>query len=363
MSEQPVSIVAYTAVATFKGQGDSSALFWRRCRLAPARLLKKRSAHLRNPRLSTKTNRPLGVVLRTHARRVLVLLLSAACRSWMPFAFLGAFHRLMGRPLDSVFFCYPGDSRYAAYYSYPATRVLLRWMPSIIGVFEQGGRWALICASPVTEQEFTDTLHAPGLALLLRRLERVRRLVGARRISLAGILPSFLARAHSQYSGTFTDNTSEVVRQAVHSLRGDVQQLQAYKVVLLGGAGRIGRRVHELLRQDGVAVVAWDLTPDSAPVEHPIGDGPVLLVDVSRYRAINSYIDRLPSRSVVLNEVFPEPGPDVLRALRERNIAVFHIAGVKARVFPPLPHGYAKAVPCCAICALDAIEPVLRRLA
>ena len=52
----------------------------------------------------------------SHTRRALVALLSLVCRSRLPFLALGALNRLIRR-LDSVFFCYAGNQRYAEYYS------------------------------------------------------------------------------------------------------------------------------------------------------------------------------------------------------------------------------------------------------
>jgi len=118
----------------------------------------------------------------------------------MPFLALGVLNRLIGRRIQSVFFCYAGSQRYAEHYSYRSTRPILRWFPSIIGVFEQGDRRGVMCASPVIEAEFTHKDNALHLNRLLRRLELVRALVGAGGLSLSGILPTFVALTPSYHA-------------------------------------------------------------------------------------------------------------------------------------------------------------------
>jgi len=127
-------------------------------------------------------------------RRIAILLLSLACRTWVPFALLGLFGRCTRR-FGSVFFCYAGNEYYARHYSYPSCKVVLQWFPSLIGFFRQGGEWGIICASPVTEREFMNPANATNLNLLLGRLERIRRVTGARQLSLARVLPTFLRRS------------------------------------------------------------------------------------------------------------------------------------------------------------------------
>lgn len=298
-----------------------------------------------------------------HVRRIAIVVLSAAGRSWLPFILLGLVNRVFPI-LKSVFFCYAGNAKYASHYSYPSCRGFLLWFPTIIGIFRQGKSWGLICAAPVTEAEFTNSENAKNFLLLLSRLERIKSLLGAEQLSFAGILPSVIQRKWPEsITGDLCDRTSEVVRKAVLEVRQQHFDRQHHNVVLLGGAGRIGRAVHEALKADGVDAIVIDSAVANGATFKDLGTASMLLVDVSRHGAIQRHIHELPEGTVVLNEVFPEPSRDVVREFKNKNISVYHIAGVKAEVYPSLPLGYKNAVPCCAIHSGELGEPVLTRLA
>ena len=246
--------------------------------------------------------------------------------------------------------------------THPAERFLL-WFPSPIGIFRQGRRWGLICAAPVAETEFTDPKNAADLRRLLGRLLRVKMLLGVNQLSLAGILPTALRRSWSPSATDAAQRAPEVVRRAVHIIRREHFTDRNHNVVLLGGAGRIGRKVYESLKADGIDVVVIDSALPTTAAFKDLGAVSMILVDVSRHGVIQRHINELPEGTVVLNEVFPEPSRDVVKQLKGRNIAAYHIAGVKAEVYPSLPHGYRNALPCCAIHSDEIGELVLTRIA
>jgi hypothetical protein len=258
----------------------------------------------------------------------------------------------------SVFFCYAGNERYAEHYSYRSTRNFLLWFPSPIGVFRQGKKWGLICAAPVTEHEFTAAKNETKTAELLGRLQRVRRLLGAEKLSFAGVLPTVLNRKWPGILAGELDQTPEVVRRAAHEV---LRRHNLRRVVLLGGSGRIGRAVDALLRSDGVEVIVIDPAGSNSP-ETMGSQDTTLLVDVSRFGAISEYVERMPSGSAVLNEVFPEPSREIAEEFLRKNVPVYHIAGVAAEVFPSLPLGYKNALPCCAIHSKKVGDPILKRI-
>jgi hypothetical protein len=221
--------------------------------------------------------------------------------------------------------------------------------------------WGLMCASPVTEAEFSNPANIDKLRRLLGRLALVKQLIGAEKLSLAGVLPTFLSSlGESRSAGP--DYTPEAVRQAIYQVRQKHFGNSPHEIVLLGGAGRIGRDVRQLLVGDGLTSQVIDTATEGCFDLSSTAGTPVLLVDVSRRGVIDGYIDRLPKGSVVLNEVFPEPSRETRVKLRSQGIAAIHIAGVKAAVFPSLPLGYNRALPCCAIHAPRSTELVLVQL-
>jgi hypothetical protein len=301
-------------------------------------------------------------VLGTHIRRIAIVLLSAISRTWLPFLLVGALNRIFPM-FASVFFCYAGDARYASHYSYPSSRNFLLWFPSTIGVFRQGGRWGLICATPVTEAEFTDPSNVQHLETLLRRLSRIKMLLGVDQLSFAGILPTVLRRNWPHSLLVDHDHTSEVVRRAVQAVIKGHFGNTPHNVVLLGGAGRIGQAVQQSLKSDGIEPIVIDSALPATRSFKDLCAAATILVDVSRHGVIQRYIDDLGEDTIVLNEVFPEPSREVIKRLKARNIATYHISGVRAQVYPSLPHGYKNAVPCCAIHSDEIGEPVLIRIA
>jgi hypothetical protein len=198
----------------------------------------------------------------------------------------------------------------------------------------------------------------------LRRLLRIKVLLGVNQMSFAGILPNVLrAKYPQEMVDDDRDHTSEVVRRAVHELRRKHFANRHHNVVLLGGAGRIGRAVHARLKADGIEPIVIDSAITTGAALKDVGSLSMILVDVSSHGVIQRYIHELPEDTVVLNEVFPEPSREAVTHLKIRNIMAYHIAGVKAEVHPSLPLGYKNAVPCCAIHSDEIGELVLTRIA
>jgi hypothetical protein len=300
--------------------------------------------------------------LMLHFRRLAVLTLTVSCRTWIPFLLLGAINRVFPM-FGSVFFCYAGNERYARHYGYRFSREFQLWFPTIIGIFRQGKKWGLICASNVTEAEFTDPGKAIDFGLLVRRLRCVKAVIGVHRLSFAGILPTVLDRKWPE-STEHHDYTAEVVRKAIEDVQTKHFKGRPPRLVLLGGAGRIGRAVYEILKSEAIDPVVIDpAIPPVATFQTLSPDEGVLVIDVSRHGVIDRYVKELPEGSVVLNEVFPEPRREVLAQLKKKLIATYHIAGVTAQVYPPLPLGYENALPCCAIHSADIGKPILKRIA
>ena len=191
---------------------------------------------------------------------------------------------------------------------------------------------------------------------------RIKALLGVDQLSLAGILPNVLRAKYSKtISDVNCDRTPEVVRRAVHEVRRAHFTNRSHNVVLLGGAGRIGRSVQECLKADGINAIVIDSAVPTAPAFKDLGAVSMILVDVSRHGVIQRHIQELPEGNVFLNtalhsQVMCDKTP-------EEKYCAYHIAGVKAEVFPSLPHGYRNAVPCCAIHSDEIGELVLTRIA
>ena len=120
-------------------------------------------------------------------------------------------------------------------------------------------------------------------------------------------------------------------------------------VILLGGAGYIGKPIAAALRAKGIDVHIVDPRGVGHPLMPAILRGrESLLIDVSRRGVIGTYIDQMWPELVVLNETFPRPAAAHIRTMTERGVEVFHLSGLAGSITPPLPFGYEDAVPCCA---------------
>jgi hypothetical protein len=298
-----------------------------------------------------------------HVRCTIVLMLAMLSRTGVPLLLFGLFNKRR-KVIRSVFFCYAGSARYAHHYRYSWAANFLRWYPTPIGVFRQGDAWGLVCASPVTEREFTDPANRAQLKLLIERLSRFRRLLAADHVSFAGILPSYLKRSQIEpLDGNQVDRTAEVVTVAVQQLQKEHFNGIAHDVVLMGGSGRVGQQVCASLLRAGITAKIIDPAAKAVSFSmRQLGERASLVVDVSRRGVIEACLEEIPINAVLLNEVFPEP-PDITRQrLKARGMVAYHLAGVVAQVYPSLPLGYGNAVPCCAMHGGGDITPVLKRL-
>jgi hypothetical protein len=298
-----------------------------------------------------------------HLRCIVVLILAVTSRTGLPLALCGILNRRF-RLVRSVFFCYAGSARYANHYRYSWTSNFLRWHPTPIGMFRQGGAWGLICASPVTEREVTDPTNHANLRGLVSRMSRFRRLLAAEHVSFAGILPTVLKRQQLEpIDGSPFDRTGEVVAAAVGKVQAQHFGDMAHDVVLLGGSGRVGQQVHAILAASGIDAKIVDPAARSAGVKlRDFHERPVLIVDVSRRGALEASLAEMPQNAVILNEVFPEPPEAARQRLKASGVTLYHLAGVAAAVYPSLPLGYGNSVPCCALHSEYGMVPVLQRL-
>ncbi|MEM9058979.1 MAG: hypothetical protein AAGD13_00830 [Pseudomonadota bacterium] len=291
-----------------------------------------------------------------------VTALGLPCRTYLPYVLLGAWNRTVGGWF-SVFYCYAGSRAFIGTYAPKLFVEAFRWFPVPIGVLRHEGKLGLVIASPVLESEFLDPANAAAFRRLQERVRRVARIVGAERISLTGILPSVIAD-----DGILNlPDTRPIVQRAVC---GAVRRVMRESfpggpvpILLLGGAGHIGVPIAGALREHGFAVHVIDPRAGQSRFPDNLRGRPCLVLDCSRPGVLESYLDQMWPGMVHLNEVFPRTPRRVIEPLTAQGIPCWHLSGLAGSIFPPLPHGYEGAVPCCAAHgASDEPEVVLVRL-
>jgi hypothetical protein len=184
-------------------------------------------------------------------------------------------------------------------------------------------------------------------------------MLGARTTHFAGTLPGRFT-AYRVRRGTNQKNEREATVQnvvdAILLVRVKMGHDADSPVVVLGAAGYIGRGVVERLGEVGVTTCSVDkLDRYTKP------SCPHLLVNITTPDAINEYLsgEFIDGNTTVLNEVYPQPHPDIVEEIRQLGAGLYHISGVKAYVVPPFPKEYNGAVPCCAALAEERYEVVV----
>lgn len=299
-------------------------------------------------------------VVRWHMRCLLAVISSYVLGNRVFMLSLGLVNRVLGRPFAMTFLFYPARQSYADAVSYRWHQARFSWRPGLIGVFRHRGRLGLSFGIPNLESQIKDAANAENVILLQSRLESIRRMLGADYASLAGILPSVLARlgredAHVARQRHLTARVVLVALDKVmrlHALERDTP------VLVLGGKGYIAGEVLRLT--DGRNVTSVDVG-EFARFEDFVAahrGRPLVVVNLSRSDALTDYLGHFWPGVVVLNEVYPEPVPTELAQLERNGVTCHHIAGVAGGAWPPFPRAYRGGIPCCAALPLAAGEEV-----
>lgn len=287
------------------------------------------------------------------------LVVAVISRTYVVYVLFGAIARLFGR-VESIHMTYPAESRFREAYTFqaPFLRRLYRafdWTPSPIALFWQGGEMGVTLAVPSDEAALVARENEAKLRLLLRRLRLIQRLIGASQVTLAGILPSLIARNRIDTGGLVVADPRPATRRALLSAIDQVVESdfdgKRPPILLFGGAGYVGADLMAALEANGDALCIIDVKEGAESAETCLSrfhGQPILLVDVARRGALAPQISRLWPELVLLNETYPEPTGKMLAALHSRGVRVRHVAGVAGTLRPSLPGAYAGAVPCCA---------------
>ena len=295
-------------------------------------------------------------VIKSHARRLTLEFLNIFFNHNWLFWIVGMLNKRL-RVIESVFLVYPANSKYALEYVYSHRIPRVRWNPWPCGLLWQNGKLTIMFCVSATNKDYIDSTNVRDLRHLTERMEKLRQLIGANSKTFAGILPGILFSHRIVRKAPEADLTSEMVSQAI----AKVMELEALspdtQVIVLGGRGFIGRRVVRLL--DGSAHSLDRGNPDWPYVAN---EHSVIAVNVMTNGALEEYIDVIPPSTVVLNEVYPEPKPNVIAKLKSKGCSCYHVVGVRAIALPSFPHAYRGGIPCCAAWPAEDTEVIVRKL-
>ena len=271
--------------------------------------------------------------------------------------------------LSTVFVAYLATDEYSQQYVSGARRERIRWSPWLAGIFIQGGKLGLMFVISATEADFRDAANRPRLRQLLNETIGIQQRVNAGQMSFSGVLPGVFCSHRMLRKPVEPRVTVEVIVRAEGMLRAMLAMDDDVPVVLVGGAGFIGRRVAARMADRKLHIVDKVLDPEKEGPEKAgqpwysrLQGKRVVIINLASPRALTDYAQYLWPEAAVLNEVYPEPDADTLAVLDQAGCPVFHIVGMKARSWPPFPHAYRGGIPCCAG-RLEAIsEPIISRL-
>lgn len=297
--------------------------------------------------------------LQSHARRSSVEVANVVLNHDWLFRAVGAVNRRTGI-IESVFLMYPATPTYAAAIAYESRIRKHVWSPGLAGLLLQNGKVGLVFGVTSSDEHYRDDEHHESLVALADRMELLREMVGARQKTFAGVLPGVLATRGIVMDPPEGDITAAVVAQAVRELAA-TQDDRSVPVIVLGGAGYVGRRLVRQLQSNMDVHPVDIIDPDDAWPVHLYGQ-PAVLVNVADRHALPQHLDRLWPGVTILNEVYPEPDKKALATLTERGIEVHHVVGVEARAYPPFPAAYRGAIPCCAAWPSDDAKVVTRHI-
>lgn len=299
-------------------------------------------------------------LVRWHVRCLLAVLSSYALGNRAFMLLLGLLNRLLGRPIAMAFLFYPARQTYADAVSYRWHQARFSWSPGLVGIFRHRGRLGLSFGIPNLEDQIKDSANAENVILLQQRLEAIRRRLGAEHASLAGILPSVLARLGREDAHVVRQRhlTARVVLAALDKVMRWHALDRTTPVLVLGGLGYIAGEVLRLA--DGLNVTSVDVG-DFSRFEDFVAahrGRPLVVVNLSRSGALSEYLGHFWPGVVVLNEVYPEPVRDELARLERNGVTCHHIAGVAGGAWPPFPRAYRGGIPCCAALPLGPGEEI-----
>ncbi|MBT4790114.1 MAG: hypothetical protein HON90_00960 [Halobacteriovoraceae bacterium] len=292
-------------------------------------------------------------------RKSIILFLMLTMSNPLTLAVLGLLNRLLFNPISSVFVCYPATKKYQENYCFNFMLPFIKHYPVILGAFYQGGRIGLITAISSVESDFQSKDFFNKFS---RWTNLLKKLLGVSSMTYSGILPSAMKKAEIMSKDELQERSrlvGDVVIDAEKEIRQRLNYAPNCPVIILGGKGNVGREVASKFLTYGRDIYIFDLG-DQLPQE--LRNRQVILIDIARKGVLEKYIHEFWEGMAIVNETYPEPSRDVSRQLKEMNIPLFHVAGVKAVAIPKFPHAYAGGIPCCAMNPAKKVRALVREL-
>lgn len=296
--------------------------------------------------------------LAAHLRRLSLMALNIIINNSFAYSVIGLLNKRR-KFIKTVFVAYPATEEYALSYVYPWYRHKMKWSPWPVGIYEQNGKWGLMTVISSIEKDFLDDGSLENMEALIKKTERIRKLVNAEQVSYAGILPGVFHKKSMSKSIVEAAVTIEAVTKAEKALRASLDYPDDTPLIILGAKGFIGSRIIAKYCDREIYKIDIDNRHDF-PV-HLKGQK-VILINLTKKAALSQYLDKFWQELVLLNEAYPEPSARELKALTEKGSLAYHVVGVKARSYPSFPKAYKGGIPCCAAWSSPEMEVIIKKL-
>jgi len=305
-----------------------------------------------------KSNIAFRQKLNSHIRRMLIILANWLFNHQFVFKIIGAVNKRFGF-IESVFLAYPANDDYALAYVYRSRLPKVQWSPRPVGFLKQNGKLGIMFVISASNKDFRNQANADNLRKVVAKMEYFCLLLNAKRKTFAGILPGLLFFKRAIKETHEADTTVKAVGLAIAEVKAREKLPPDCPIIILGGRGFIGRKVFANLPSENLYCVD---TANGCEWPVHLRGQKILLVNIADNGALDEYVSKLWSGTVVLNEVYPEPKAATVERLKWLGCACYHIQGVEGRAFPPFPHAYRGAIPCCSAWMADKMKVVLLRM-
>lgn len=304
---------------------------------------------------------PILKTIKAHMRKIFLILINVLFNNKLCFRLLGGFNKKFNF-IGTIFLSYPANEEYANVNSYKWVHQLTPWNPFFIGILIQNGKIGLMFGIPNSESDFHNKKNKSNLIKLLNRTERIRQLTNSPQKTFAGILPGIFIKNRIPYESLEAKITVKAVYKAIEKIQNANKYSKEAPIIFLGGKGFIGRHLVKLFQRGRTHIIDIIDNSNNDETWPALYGKEAMLINLSRQAAIKDYIHFFWKELIVVNEVYPEPSAEELKAITDKNCKVYHVVGIEGKSFPSLPGAYNGAIPCCAGQAIDDFKVVTKQL-
>jgi hypothetical protein len=291
---------------------------------------------------------------KSHFAKIGVIILNLLMGNMFFYRLVGAVNRrFRNKPIRGVFLLYPANEKYTKAYVYSWYAKTMKWRPRLVGIFKQEKCWGLIFGISALELDFLNLAEEENLRKVEQRMDRIKNVLGAEQKTFAGVIPSILMSRRIISKSVEAEVTVSAVMESINIVKTKEKLPDDTPILILGAKGFIGCKVIKVLHQKScsASIFAIDLKDvDGKRIlcELKEQDANLIILNVSKRGAINTYIPDLWNKVVIINEVYPEPGNKEIKKIEKQGASCYHVVGIKGKAWPPFPMGYEGGVPCCA---------------